>query len=244
MVKDTRIIGSQGTVGEFSHVPPSVFQGMVNDPKPFGRAGEFVANCFCPFDYSGIVLTPPTEVFSGQTTVMVGGKQVHLIEVGPAHTKGDTLVYLPEEKIVYTGDILFNEGTPIAWVGPVSNWIHACERILELDVDVPGHGPIADKQAVVAMRDYLVYVLDESREGFDVGRDFLAAAYDIDLGEYGSWDAAERLIVTVQTLFDGFNDVPAPERAPIPYFEFMKDCRDKHGLGNVHGDPYPCGRVH
>ena len=178
--------------------------------------------------------------------VMVGDKKVQLLEVGPAHTKGDTLVYLPDEKIVFTGDILFNEGTPIAWAGPVANWIRACERILELDVDVivPGHGPIADKAAVKTMRDYLIYVYDESRKRYDAGMDFLAAAYDIELGEYASWDASERLIVTVQTLFDEYADASVPERAPIPYFEFMKDFRLKHGFGTVHGDPCPCGRVH
>ncbi|SEQ60203.1 MBL fold metallo-hydrolase [Thalassovita taeanensis] len=246
LVKDARIIASQGTANEFDHVPPTVFHDMVLNPGPFGRAGEFVAECFCPFDFANIVLTPPTEVFTGETTVMVGDKTVQLIEVGPAHTAGDTLVYLPEDKVVYTGDILFNEGTPIAWAGPVSNWIRACERILELDVDVvvPGHGPIADKQDVATMRDYLVYVSAETRTRYDAGMDFLAAAYDIDLGDYADWDAPERLIVTVQTLYDTFPDAPTPERAPIPYFELMKDFRVKHGWGTVHGAPCPCGRVH
>ena len=77
----------------------------------------------------------------------VGSREVRLIEVGPAHTRGDTLALLPAERVLFTGDILFHGGHPIAWAGPVSNWIAACDRILGMDVDVivPGHGPLAEQ---------------------------------------------------------------------------------------------------
>ena len=72
---------------------------------------------------------------------------MRLIEVGPAHTRGDTLALLPDERVLFSGDILFNGAHPIAWAGPVSNWIAACERILAMDLEVivPGHGPLADQ---------------------------------------------------------------------------------------------------
>jgi cyclase len=62
--------------------------------------------------------------------------------LGPAHTKGDLLVHLPKERVVFTGDILFVGSHPIVWEGPISNWIAACDRILALDpaVVVPGLG--------------------------------------------------------------------------------------------------------
>ncbi len=89
----------------------------------------------------------PTRTFEGELELTVGGKRVRLLEVGPAHTRGDVLVHSPEDRIVFTGDILFIEGTPIVWEGPISNWIRACERIEAMDVDivVPGHGPISDR---------------------------------------------------------------------------------------------------
>src|ERR1019366_2959672 len=67
-----------------------------------------------------------------------------------AHTRGDVLVHLPADKILYTGDLLFVGGHPVLWAGPIENWIKACDYILSLDVDVivPGHGPIAEKPAV------------------------------------------------------------------------------------------------
>ena len=62
-----------------------------------------------------------------------------------AHPRRHGGACVPEDRVVFTGDLLFNEGTPIAWAGPVSNWVRACDRILAMDVDVivPGHGPIA-----------------------------------------------------------------------------------------------------
>ena len=82
----------------------------------------------------------------GSLVVEVGGRNVELIEVGPAHTRGDTLVYVPDAATIFTGDILFINGTPIVWAGPLENWIAACDLMLSLDVEtvVPGHGPITD----------------------------------------------------------------------------------------------------
>ena len=55
-------------------------------------------------------------------------------------------------------DILFVEGHPVLWAGPVDNWVAACDQILAWDVEtvVPGHGPITDKTGVQAMKDYLL----------------------------------------------------------------------------------------
>jgi cyclase len=129
-----------------------------------------------------------------------------LIEVGPAHTQGDALVHVPQDRVVFTGDVLFKEGTPIAWAGPVSNWIRACDRILAMDVDVvvPGHGPIADKTAVRDMRGYLQFVSDEARKRYDKGMSARDAAFDIPLGRYATWADAERIVVTIRTLFEEF----------------------------------------
>src|SRR3546814_12698211 len=77
----------------------------------------------------------------------VGNKRVRLVDVGPAHTASDVLVHVPEDRVVYTGDILFNGGHPAIWAGPVGNWIKACDTILDWNVDfiVPGNGPVSDR---------------------------------------------------------------------------------------------------
>jgi hypothetical protein len=100
---------------------------------------------------------------------------------------------------------------------------------------VAGHGPISTKDDVRTMRDYLQYVTDKTRPLYDEGMDYLEAAYALDLGEYRDWNDAERVVVTVQTLFDDFDAAPErPARAPIPYFAEMKSFRHHLGRGPVH----------
>lgn len=237
LVKDARIIGTQGTVTDFARFDPKVVQNICLNAEQFGSAGVFMRECFRPFDFSGIELTPPTETFSGTMEIMVGAKKVQLIEVGPAHSLGDALIYVPDDKVLYTGDILFSEGTPIAWYGPVKRWIDVCDRVLDMDVEaiVAGHGPISTKDDVRTMRDYLQHVTDQARPLWERGMDYLQAAYNIDLGEYRDWNDAERVVVTLQTLFDDFEGkAERPVRAPIPYFAEMKSFRHHLGRGPVH----------
>ena len=239
LVDGARIISTKGTVSDFDRFDPKVLTSVQQNPSQFGAAGEFMAECFRPFDFSGIELTPPTETFSGEMNIMVGSKLVKLIEVGPAHSLGDTLIYVPEDKVLYTGDILFSAGTPIAWYGPLARWIDICDMVLGMDVEiiVAGHGPVSTKEDVRKMRDYLVDITNKARPFYEQGVDFLDAAYKMDLGEYKDWNDAERVIVTIQTLYDDFdNAAERPERAPTPYFEMMGNMRRQLGKPPVHNE--------
>ena len=133
----------------------------------------------------------------------MGDKRVHLVDVGPAHTASDVLVYVPDDRTVYTGDILFANGHPTIWAGPVRNWAKACELMLSWDVEtiVPGHGPICGKDKVREFRDYLLYIDAESRKRFDAGMTFDDAANDIQLGRFDYWGDPERMIVNVLALY-------------------------------------------
>ena len=116
-------------------------------------------------------------------------------------------MHVPADRTVYTGDILFIEGHPILWEGPVGNWIAACDKIMAMDVEtvVPGHGPITDKRGVQAVRDYFVYIRDEARKRYDAGLTPLEAARDIPLEAYGTWGDPERMAVNVATLYREFS---------------------------------------
>ncbi len=176
---------------------------MMNNTGAMGEVGEFFQEAFGAFDFDNINQTFPTTTFQGEKTVSVGDKTVRLVEVGPAHTRGDVLVHVPQDKTVFTGDILFIEGHPIIWAGPVGNWIDACDRILAMDVDtvVPGHGPITDERGVTALRDYLDYIDREARTRYDAGMDSFEAARDINLDDFSSWGDAERIAVNVAALY-------------------------------------------
>jgi cyclase len=243
LVDGAEIVATKATFDEMDPTHPALYHSMMVNAKQLGRGAEFLAELFKPFDFSGVELRKPNRTFSGELELKVGGKTVRLIELGPAHTRGDTVALVPEDRVVFTGDLLFNEGTPIAWAGPVSNWVRACDRILAMDVDVvvPGHGPICDKQPVREMKGYLEFVQDEARKRFDKGMNAREAAFDISLGRYADWGDAERVVVTVRNLFEEFSGEHA-EPNVLTLFEQMANFRDKlraEGHGHhrhVHAD--------
>ncbi len=203
LVEEAEIIASAATAEEMPEVPPATLAFMKAEAPNMGDLGAYFLECFGAFDFDGIELKLPTRTFSGALDLKVGDKPVRLIEVGPAHTRGDTLAHVPGDKVIYTGDILFIDGTPIMWAGPVSNWIRACDVILGLDVDtiVPGHGPITDKAGVARVKDYLTYIDREARARFEAGMDSREAAMDIALRDFDSWIDAERIAVNVTSLY-------------------------------------------
>ena len=222
LVSDARIITSTATAEEWDEVPPAVMVAMLDGADQMGEAGEFLKHAFGAYQFEGLEPTRPTETFDGHLDLSVGDTAVELIEVGPAHTRGDVLIYVPGARTIFTGDILFIEGTPIMWEGPVANWIDACEKIVALDPEiiVPGHGPLTDTKGALAVRDYLVYIRDEARKRFDAGLSAREAALDIQLGDYSSWLDSERIAVNVVTLYREFGDTSAPP-GPMETFELM-----------------------
>ena len=224
LVEGARIITSTATAEEWDEVPPAVMEGMLANADQMGKAGEFLKRSFGAYQFKGITPTRPTETFDGQMNIQVGDRRVELIEVGPAHTRGDVIIHVPSTRTVFTGDILFIEGTPIMWEGPVANWIAACEKIVALDpeVIVPGHGPLTDTEGALAVRDYLIYVRDEARKRFDAGLSIRDAAHDIALGDYSAWLDSERIAVNVATLYREFGHT-GPALGPLETFELMAE---------------------
>jgi glyoxylase-like metal-dependent hydrolase (beta-lactamase superfamily II) len=154
----------------------------------------------------------------------VGSKEVRLIQVGPAHTRGDTIVYVPEDRVVFTGDILFMGSHPIMWEGPVENWIRACDVLLDLEVDtvVPGHGPLTSKSGVSETRDYWVRLDQAVRAGRAAGASAQDVAMSLVAGDVRA--ERERMIVNVDTVWrsvsgEGADPDPLAVLARMALFE-------------------------
>ena len=200
LVADAEIIASSAAAHEMAEVPPSTLAAMNKAP---GELGELFRGFFGEFDFEGIQQTLPTRTFEQRLDIEVGGRTIELIEVGPAHTVGDIIAYVPDARTVYTGDILFVNGTPISWTGPLSRWIDACDLMLGMDIDtvVPGHGPVTDKAGIADVRDYLAYVQTEATARFHAGMDAWDAARDIALKGFAEWGDAGRICVNVDTVY-------------------------------------------
>lgn len=231
LVSDADIIGTRGCVQDLDEGPPSrnlllMRLGVAVDKlggvgRVLGRglevlgigalnelldAMELALPKFGAFDFAGIPPTPPNRVFEGELEIHVGDKPVSLIELGPAHSLGDAVVYSPKDKTLFSGDLLFKDAHPIVWDGPVSSWIAGLRRLLDMDIEtvVPGHGPLTDKTGLREGLHYLEVLSHEARARFDAGMTFEDAVRDITLDEFEGWLDPERVYVNVHTLYRDF----------------------------------------
>jgi cyclase len=200
LVPGAEIITSTPTAEEMAANGPNLLLGLLTQP---GAIGKFANHIFEPFDFTGISPTLPTRTFDKELELSVGGTRVVLYNLGPAHTAGDSVVYVPDARTLYTGDLLFIGGTPISWAGPISNWVNACQFMLDLDVDtiVPGHGPVTDKAGVQAVMDYLQFVEVEAAKRHAAGMSAEDAMRDINLGRFKELDERGRLAQNVLAVY-------------------------------------------
>lgn len=200
LVAHAEIIAARGSIADMRQVGPAEMRALTSMDSP---AGRFARRIFGRFDYTGVEPVLPHTVFDAEMVLNVGGTEVRLIDVGPAHSAGDTIVHVPQAGIVYTGDIVFAGATPIVWHGPFLRWLAACDLLLGLDADivVPGHGPVTTKQSVREIRDYLEFVHEQATTRFTAGMPAMDAARDIRLGRFADLDESERLAVNVHIVY-------------------------------------------
>jgi glyoxylase-like metal-dependent hydrolase (beta-lactamase superfamily II) len=194
-----RVIAAKGTADEIAHgmAPEMLVMTQTADLGPV--ATGYLRERFGPFDFGGITLRNADHTFDDRLTIEVGGREVHLLNLGPAHTAADSVVHVPDAGVLFAGDLLFIGCTPIVWAGPIANWVAACDSMIALDAPtvVPGHGPVTDADGIRAVRGYLVHVAEQAEAAYRKGLSFVEAADSIDLGEYASWLDAERVVVNV-----------------------------------------------
>lgn len=223
----TEIYASKVTAEEMGAVSPEMLVAIKAAELP-DEMRAFVDHVFGPFDFEGITVRAPSRTFEGRLELTIGDRAVSLIELGPAHTGGDTIVHVPDASTVFTGDLLFIEGTPVVWAD-YDNWIVACDRILELGADVliPGHGPVTDASGVYDVQRYLRYVREEARLRFEAGMDAEAAADDISIADFADWGEPERLVANVGAAYRAF-DPTLPVLTPPEQLLRMAGWRARH----------------
>jgi len=150
-------------------------------------------------EFDLLEIKPPTLTFEHDLTLYLADREVRLIVLGPAHTPGDVAVYLPPEKILFSGDIAFFYVSPLAHEGTLKGWLKACDRVLEMDVEiiVPGHGPIGTKEDLKLVREYLLLVQEEGGKALDAGYGPLEAGKKVNLGPFKEWPEWPRVLVNV-----------------------------------------------
>ncbi|MGO9902466.1 MAG: MBL fold metallo-hydrolase [Solirubrobacteraceae bacterium] len=175
-------------------------------PGRAGAAGRYVSSMLAPFALEEVTLRFPDRTFTGRRIEAVGGREVELIDYGAAHTTSDSVVLVPDARVLYTGDLLFAGVTPVMWHGPVSSWLAALDAImtLEADVFVPGHGPISTRKQLQALHDYWTWLTAAVAMHQSAGRSPLAIAKRLarapEFAPFRAWESPERLYINVAAI--------------------------------------------
>jgi cyclase len=158
-------------------------------------------------------LVPPSVTFKDDLTYFIGGTEVQFKFAGPAHTWGDMMAYLPKYKILFAGDVAFFWVAPYANNSFITKWIEVCDKIAGWDVDVivPGHGPIGGKKELAEMANYFRVLGVEARKRYDAKMPPGAAAAEIRLGRFDNWIGPERLIMDVVRWYEEWDSTLTPD---------------------------------
>ncbi|TNM63170.1 MBL fold metallo-hydrolase [Streptomyces sp. NP160] len=209
-----QVVHHQGVYDNFMTVYPEL--------DPFEYAREAL-----PDDPGGELLFPEREeyyadpnkghlVFTGDLTLRVGDHTFHLLHT-PGHTPGQIAVHVPEERVVFTGDTIFNDCQTWLMTSDVDQWIASLDRVRALDVDhvIPGHGPVTTLEYVNVQRAVLIEwksaVADAIARGWTrdevVAKVNFADRYPVDIGQGYMMDYIQTL--NAGSLFDKLTAVPA-----------------------------------
>jgi glyoxylase-like metal-dependent hydrolase (beta-lactamase superfamily II) len=142
-------------------------------------------------------LTWPTMVFEHRLTLWLGKLQVEIMQLGRGHTKGDTVVWLPQDRVMFSGDLVEYGATPYTGDAYLTDWPGTLDAIEALNPAklVPGRGaslqtPEAVKAALDGTREFVTEMFDEVKRGVEQGLDLRTiyrGTYDALKPKFGSW---------------------------------------------------------
>jgi cyclase len=158
------------------------YEGIFGDPPP---------------DWGNLELAPPMLTFAEHMHVHTGDTAIELHYIGgPAHTTNDIVAWLPEQRTLFSGDLVFNGGTPFVLMGSVTGSLAAVGRLRDFDADaiVPGHGPVCDNSVLDRLVAYYEFVQTVAADAVASGVAPLDAARDTDLGEFAELTDGERIV--------------------------------------------------
>ncbi|MEA2589555.1 MAG: cyclase [Actinomycetota bacterium] len=159
-------------------------------------SGLAAQGIFPGVEWGNIVLRLPTITFADRLTLWVDDLRLEARYMGPAHTTSDAVLWLPDRRVLFSGDLVFNGGTPFVLMGSVGGALRALQDLKELGAEtiVPGHGPVAGGGVLDEQVAYLRYVQTLAAEGHSAGLSPLDVAREAGLGEFAGWHDTERIV--------------------------------------------------
>lgn len=198
-------------------------------------AGRHLELVWPEVEYGDVRLTAPDMTYTESMTLTTGGTEVRMLHPGPAHTVGDTVVWLPEQRVVFAGDIAICGGTPFVAFGSLGGSLRALEHLRSLGAEtvVPGHGPVTDAGVFDTVERYLRYVGELAAQGRAAGRTPLETARAADPEAFAELGEPERLVANLHRAYSEL--AGEPEGHPLDAAQYFADMAALNG-----GEMMPC----
>jgi cyclase len=152
---------------------------------------------FGDVEWGELSVVPPNLVFEDRLTLHTGDHRLELMHAGrPAHTTGDVAIWLPDQGVLFAGDLVFNGGTPFVLMGSVAGSLEAIDHLQDLGAAtiVPGHGAVCGPEVLDVVRRYLQWLQQLAATAHAAGLSPLEAARQTELGEWGELLDRERIV--------------------------------------------------
>ncbi|MFE0043457.1 MBL fold metallo-hydrolase [Streptomyces albireticuli] len=146
--------------------------------------------------WGNIRLRLPDLTFSARMALPSIGPRIELLHFGPGHTAGDTVVWLPDQRVLFTGDLVFSGVTPFILMGSLSGTLRLLDRLRALEPlhVVPGHGPVGGPELLDLDAGYLRWIRGLARSAVAEGVTPLDVARSVGTGPYSRLLDSERLV--------------------------------------------------
>ncbi|MFJ9153335.1 MBL fold metallo-hydrolase [Streptomyces sp. NPDC102270] len=193
------------------------------------RVGLHLTGLWPDVDWGGVELVLPQLTFTGPMTLQLGSHVAELHSFGPAHSGRDTVVWLPGERVLFTGDLIMSGVTPFVLTGSVRGLRAAVTALRKLDplTVVPGHGPVGGPELLDATERYLDWLTELARTGAAMGLTPLEAARKADRGAFPGLLDSERL---APNLHRAYEELRGGSRQPPAEVDMLfADMVDLHG---------------
>ena len=181
-------------------------------------------------DWGPVTRRVPDVVVRSELSVFTGERRVDLLHPGfAAHTTGDLVAWLPEERVLFSGDLVFHGLTPLVMAGSLDGALRSLDWLADFAPTtlVPGHGPIVDgaelDRVLSDHERYYRHVLAVAADGRAAGLSPLEAASATDQGEFADWGDAERLVLNLHRAYAD------AERRPFDVVAAITDAVTYHG---------------
>ena len=173
--------------------------------------------------WGSLEIAPPFITFQDRLDLFVDDLKLELRYMGPAHTTNDIIVWIPDRRTLFTGDLIFNGGTPFIAMGSITGSLTALDRLRQLDAQtiIPGHGPVCGPEIIDGIEAYLRFIQDTAKAAYQSGLSPLEAARQTDLGPYAHWHDAERIAGNLHRAYSELRG--EPPGAPLDFNAIAND---------------------